>query len=667
MKRVLALLCCCVGIAGCGPAAWAAPGDLLAKFSFQGAGFAVDAARHRMLITDYTNNKLVAFDTRTLQQVASVVVGSRPVGVALSSDGNCIYVANSNALSISVLDASSLTLASSITTPYKPSGVAAGLRLYATPGSASGYEEIMQFNTETGQLLGGFSGGPSIYYNGMLQISPDNNTLYFANVGLSPGTLAKYDVSTDTPALLWRNEHGALGSNGQDLTLSHAGDAIYYSVGSGNTGYGYSIAKIRTSDMTSLGALNTGAYPTALALSPDDKLAYTINATGYIDIFDTSTFAKVGRITTTSSDDYYGADLMVDDSGTRLFVAYPNSYYNTPSVCVYDTGERPNVTPPTGVSVAISSPTTGPTYVTNAATVDLAGIANETDSSGNSLGWGYLNTISWSSNRGGTGSGTFANSATSPSTWSIQSVPLQGGDNVITVTATDVWGNNATAVIAVSWVPGSVGAAKKQAAGTKVYVSKAVVTATGIAAGSAWVESSDRSSGIRLVTGQVLNVGDEISFNGTVSRVNGEYQISGVSVLITTSTSPLAPVFLTSKGICNDRTESLNYIGLDATGLLARTAGRVAGTVSTQRLFYIDDGAQYQDGVGPVSGLRVHAPGGYALPRTGKCVSVTGILRVEKFTLTGWGLVNGDWYPSGTILYVPSIWARNENDIQVLP
>lgn len=773
MKRVFAFLCCCcLWITGSNSIAHAARGDLLTSFSLDGADFALDAARHRMLITDYYNNKLVAIDTRTLQQVASAVVGTHPVGVGLSPDGSLIYVANTGSLTISVMDADNFASVDSITTPYTPYSVAVGRNLYVTPGNSSDYEGIMQFNTSTNQYLGQFAGTAFIYYCGMLQISPDLNTLYFANVGLSPGTLAKYDISTGAPVQLWANGHGDLGSNGQDLTLSHAGDAIYYCVGSGNTDYGYSIAKIRTSDMTEIGYLDTGAYPTALALSPNDKVAYTINQTGYVGMFDTSTCAGIGKISTSTSMDYYGADLTVDESGTRLFVAYRNSYTNTPMLCVYDTGYAPtNVTPPTGVSVEISSPNNGSSFTINQATVDLSGTADEIDLSGALLGWGYLGSITWSNSKGGSGTGTYTNSLltpaswslknvtmhggdniitvtatdmwgntaedtitvtapsylsasilqptnkpvfttiagsvslsgiaslidssgtelnwaklssitwyngrggsgtgtftnfpASPSTWSIQNITLQGGDNPITITAVDVWGNTATDTITVTWSPGSIGAAKQQPDGTRVYVNNAVVTAPAIVSGSIFVESANRSSGIRLVTDQAMTIGNNISFTGIINRVNGEYQISSANILDNISANPLNPIFFTSSSIGNDRIETLDYIGLNTTGLLIKTAGKVTGTIMTQQLFYIDDGGSYQDGVGPVYGLRIHVPSGVTIPRTGKLVAVTGISRVEKFTLSGWGLVNGDWHPSGSVIYVPSIWVRDANDIKV--
>ena len=321
---------------------------------------------------------------------------------------------------------------------------------------------------------------------------------------------------------------------------------------------------------------------------------------------------------------------------------------------------------PTSMSVVISSPTSATTYSTNATPVALSGTANENSPAGPISGSAALASLTWTNSRGGSGTGTYTSAATNPTTWSIASIALQGGDNVITVTATDVWGNTTTDVITVTWMPGSVGAAKGLASGKMAYVSDAVVTGTTVISGSVFVESADRSSGVRLLTNQALNIGDRVTFTGTVGRVNGEYQLSGVSFLSTASGTPLTPLYMTSYCIGNDWGESLHYVGMNTTGLLVKTSGNVTGTITSQQLFYIDDGGMYQDGVGPVLGLRVHVPVGVTIPRVGKRVVVTGISRVEKYTLTAWGMVNGDWYPSGSILYVPSIWARSASDVQVL-
>lgn len=201
-----------------------------------------------------------------------------------------------------------------------------------------------------------------------------------------------------------------------------------------------------------------------------------------------------------------------------------------------------------------------------------------------------------------------------------------------------------------------------------VRLDDAVVTATNLS-GSAFVESIDRTAGVRLLTNQSLAVGQRVGLRGIVTRQSGEYLVRNVVFHSTADGDPLAPLGMTTKTIGNDRTETLSYIGQNTTGLLVRVAGKVTGVVSAQRVIYLDDGYNYQDGMLPglgIFGIRVYIPEGLTLPTKGKRLVVTGISRVEQFTLTQWSEVNGMVWGPGTVLYVPSIWPRDAADIRLL-
>jgi YD repeat-containing protein len=88
-------------------------------------------------------------------------------------------------------------------------------------------------------------------------------------------------------------------------------------------------------------------------------------------------------------------------------------------------------------TLAITNPTSGLTYVTTNATVNLDGTA--TDDSGISL-------ITWE-NFYGYGIGT----ATGTTNWSISGIPLHVGDNYLYVTAFDLAGNSTEAALTVTY------------------------------------------------------------------------------------------------------------------------------------------------------------------------------------------------------------------------
>ena len=164
-----------------------------------------------------------------------------------------------------------------------------------------------------------------------MEISPDRNTLYYGEYGLSPTTMYKIDVTTtNPPTAVQRNT----GSNGQDLTLSHDGSFIAHP-----NGAPYEIALYRTSDLVPLGTLNTGAYPREIAFSPDDEIAYAVHTSGQIDVFSTQTFLPL----TTFSVSGEASELSVDPTGRYLFASFGTT------TRVYDTGRV--VPEPAGLAV----------------------------------------------------------------------------------------------------------------------------------------------------------------------------------------------------------------------------------------------------------------------------------------------------------------------------
>jgi hypothetical protein len=87
-------------------------------------------------------------------------------------------------------------------------------------------------------------------------------------------------------------------------------------------------------------------------------------------------------------------------------------------------------------TVSIATPTVQPGYAVTVSSVNLGG------SSSDNVG---VTQVSWANNRGGSGV------ASGTTTWSVSAVPLQTGDNVITVTARDAAGNQSSDVLTVSF------------------------------------------------------------------------------------------------------------------------------------------------------------------------------------------------------------------------
>jgi hypothetical protein len=132
----------------------------------------------------------------------------------------------------------------------------------------------------------------------------------------------------------------------------------------------------------------------------------------------------------------WSASGIVLQSGTNVItVTARDAAANKSTDVLTVTYTPPDVSAPT---ITILGPTTTSSYATTASVVTMGGTS--ADDRG-------VTAVTWANDRGGSG---FSSGTTS---WSVPSVPLQGGTNVITVTAQDAAGNRGTDVLTVSYTP----------------------------------------------------------------------------------------------------------------------------------------------------------------------------------------------------------------------
>src|SRR5262249_32529112 len=93
------------------------------------------------------------------------------------------------------------------------------------------------------------------------------------------------------------------------------------------------------SDFASLGSFTTGAYPDAIAFSPDDKLAYaghTIYPSA-IDVYSTSTFTMEAQFQIPDAP----IAMCTDRTGRELVVAFEEVYSSSQRPIVYNASPSP--------------------------------------------------------------------------------------------------------------------------------------------------------------------------------------------------------------------------------------------------------------------------------------------------------------------------------------
>jgi DNA-binding beta-propeller fold protein YncE len=300
----------------------ATQGTSEATYNFHSNGLLADPGRPYVYAT--TGSELDVINTNTLAIAASVSLPGAANGIAIASNDNTLYIGGANG--VYVVNAQTDSLLTTLNLGYSVSQVAVGKnnRLYVLSGS-----QIAQIDATSGASVG--PSMPVSIYSGGIQISPDGSTLYYANYGISPGSLYKINVSTTTPSVVWTNSTD-IGENGRDLVLSNDGSMLSYVCGYGDGGY--QIPNFQTSNMSLLGLFNTGAYPEALAYSPDGGLAYALAETEGLFVFSTKTYQLLGEFGVGDS-----VMMATDESGRDLFVAnsevFPGESNNT---AVYATG-----------------------------------------------------------------------------------------------------------------------------------------------------------------------------------------------------------------------------------------------------------------------------------------------------------------------------------------
>jgi len=333
--------------------AHAAFGDIVAQYTFPASSFTMSPTQPLMYATIPSQNSVAIINTNTLVVEDTVFVGSGPTNLALSPDGSKAYIANSTSNFVAVFDTQSRTVIDSFLLPEQPQDVVFGSlnRLWVLGGT-----QIFQIDATTGASTGPSISNPPYIYSGSLEITPDRNTLYYADYGLCGATMYKMDVSGTNPVVVLQTPFGGAGCNGEDLSLSHNGNFICFATGAGQTLY--DIAKFRTSDFASMGSFNTGPYPQAVVFSPDDLVAYaSVHTLPGIIAFDANTFLSLGTI----SGPDVASKLAADSTGRYLFAGYYVYYSEFMGTIVFDTGRTAPTPTPTPTPTATATPTTTPT------------------------------------------------------------------------------------------------------------------------------------------------------------------------------------------------------------------------------------------------------------------------------------------------------------------
>lgn len=108
-----------------------------------------DAKRQRLYIANSGMNRLEVFDIKSKQFIAPIKVGQLPRSMALTPDGNTLYVANSGGESISIVDPDLMTVVDRVQFPPIPLNASLAL---VTPSVLAASQRGVMFMSSAGQL-----------------------------------------------------------------------------------------------------------------------------------------------------------------------------------------------------------------------------------------------------------------------------------------------------------------------------------------------------------------------------------------------------------------------------------------------------------------------------------------------------------------------------------
>jgi len=182
-----------------------------------------------------------------------------------------------------------------------------------------------------------------------------------------------------------------------------------------------------------------------------------------------------------------------------------------------------------------------------------------------------------------------------------------------------------------AYQPSSVSQSKLSADGNAVALTAMAVTmGSGVEPGAIYVEDTNRSCGIRVVTGATVAEGSFVNVTGVLqTSSDGERYLDASKVALATEGTFPDPVALTNRelgggdaGVPPLGQKGVAASSLNNVGLLVTTWGRV--TPINASTFSIDDGSAV--------GVRVTVPAVVSVPSRDAYVKVTGISSLWKDT-----------------------------------
>lgn len=251
------------------------------------------------------------------QVIDTINVGDGPTGVAVSPDGDYVYVSNRQDGTVSVIDTGSDSVAATIPVGDDPLEVAVspdGDHVYVT-SLLDGAVSVIDTETDSVTTIAVGNGPRGV------AVSPDGDTAYVTNLG--DGTVSVIDTASNTVTSTI-----AVGDGPGLVAVSPDGDTAYVANLGDET---VSVIDTETNSVTK--TIAVGELPAGVAVSPDGDRVYVANSDGTMSVIDTET----NTVTATIAVGGGPRGVAVSPNGTRAYVTNDAVTIDGDTVTVIDT------------------------------------------------------------------------------------------------------------------------------------------------------------------------------------------------------------------------------------------------------------------------------------------------------------------------------------------
>jgi YVTN family beta-propeller protein len=269
----------------------------------------VVASASKIYVANSASNTVSVID-RTSGAVTTINVVSTPTAIALSSDGSRAYVAGNGA--VSVINTTSNAVVSQVATQGGQSfGLAVspnGQRVYVT-NTWNNTVSVIDTSKATPALVATVQVGST---PGGITVSPDGTKVYVANFGANTVSV----INTATNSVVGKPI--AVGANPYGLAVSPDGSRVYVGNFSSNS---VSVIDAAAATPATISTIGVGALPFGIALSPDGTVLYVANGADTVSVINTKTGAVTSTVTVDSAPEYSWHGIAISPDGRQIYVS----------------------------------------------------------------------------------------------------------------------------------------------------------------------------------------------------------------------------------------------------------------------------------------------------------------------------------------------------------